>query len=326
MTDSSLPLGVVVLPLSVHAKSHVSATVWGILLLCGATFVGVPVLIAVVTGASEAGCAAPCVIIVGLLGVFLLIAGEQQRRGTKGTIGQLKGDRTHISAHLNKLHWPRARSGARPAQVEHINAVVEQGVRAVVDTEVASWVRGAKIRHGLIEPTPVVAADPAATWWVVVSVILLLVISLVLVPGVIFMASMAAGPIAGIVAGVIVLILVVGSAIRQHAPLQRKCAGIPVLGMLVRKKVGRGGLVVGPGWVRAGRIVWHSKRDLLLIRRCTGLKARTGIQLMFAGRPGRLCFMLAGTEDPMLEMVWQAWMHPEPRPELASSELASATR
>jgi hypothetical protein len=194
--------------------------------------------------------------------------------------------------------------------------VVEQGVRAVVDTEVASWVRGAKIRHGLIEPTPVVAADPAATWWVVVSVILLLVISLVLVPGVIFMASMAAGPIAGIV----------GSAIRQHAPLQRMCAGIPVLGMLVRKKVGRGGLVVGPGWVRAGRIVWHTKRDLLLIRRCTGLKARAGIQLMFAGRPGRLCFMLAGTEDPMLEMVWQAWMHPEPRPELASSELASATR
>ncbi len=326
VTDSSLPLGVVVLPLSVHAKSHVSATVWGILLLCGAALVSLPVLIAVVNGASNAGCAAPCIIIVGLVGVFLIVVGAQQRRGTKGTLGQRKCDRSHISDHLHKLHWPRARSGARPAQVEHINAVVEQGVRVVVDTEVASWVRGAKIQHGLIEPTPVVAADPAGTWWLVVSTILLLVISLALVPGVFFLASMAGGTMAGIVAGGILLILVVGSAIRQYAPLQRKCAGIPVLGLIIRKKVGRGGLVVGPGWARAGRIVWHTKRDLLLIRRCSGLKARTGIQLMFAGRPGRLCFMLAGTEDPMLEMVWQAWMHPEPRPELASSELAGATR
>ena len=81
-------------------------------------------------------------------------------------------------------------------------------------------------------------------------------------------------------------------------------------------------IVVGPGWVKRGKNVWHANRDMLLIRRTGFRLASSEIDCMLAGpkRRSRLSFSGIGDED--FQLLFRFWNVDEVRLEFIDSELS----
>jgi hypothetical protein len=230
-----------------------------------------------------------------------------------------------IIAAVSDIRWPLG-GGGGPQGTFCVEAVSGAGIHAVIDSELAAWAAEVPLPQGLLEPVPVSAAPGArGGGGVFVTGCVSVALIVVLTPGPILLVGMRFGVTAAILAGLAMVLLLVVNLTRQHAGLQRRFAGTPVIGRILRSRVGRRGLVIGPGWARSGSRFWHVGQDLLLIRQVRGRKPKTAVQLMLTGAAGRVCLTLAGLKDPMLEAIWAGWMTPEPRPDLAETELASAT-
>ena len=326
MSKHSAPQGVAILDLSIHSNQAHSNMRSGLALVVIGLVLLVPTVIGIIFLESELIiCSAPCSLVFLLTGIAMCLVAWPAIRSAKGTVRNAE-TYSHIAQPLADLQWPVERSGAKPRKTAEIAAVAEQGIRVVADSRLESWLITQEIRAALLEPVAITASRPVSTGNVVLATILQACLCIILVPAVFVLGGLTVNELFGAFLALTVIVLLFWRTLSQLLIVQRMIGPIPGLGRLVRPKIGRGGLVVGPGWARSGKVVWHARRDLMLIRRVQGLRTGAGIQLMLAGSPGCMCFTLAGTKDPMLDVVWQAWMHPEPRPELAMSDLSMSTR
>ena len=130
------------------------------------------------------------------------------------------------------------------------------------------------------------------------------------------------GPWIALPTAAVLLVWMFGAAMASHPTCQRGLASVPMLGRISRGEFGRKRCLVGPGWVRRGRQVWKVGEDLMIVRRRARVRECDVLEVMMAGRAGRRRWTVAGTSDPMLHRLWECWMHPDPRPEFASSDLS----
>ncbi len=324
MNRRRLPPGVAVLDMSVYSnQAHLNLRTGAVLLVLGMVLMGI-LIYGLVFDPNLFVCT-PCTVVAILIGSVMYLTARPAIKASQGTVQQIDTD-TYLARHLQDLQWPRGRFGSKPQRVTEMTAISELGIRLIADTRLEPWLRTQEVHDALIEPTPVTASSPVSAGNLAVATMLQGCLCILLVPAVMMLSTIAVGWPFGVVISLAVVIVMFWRTITRLPLIQRTLGPIPVVGRLVRPKIGRSGLVVGPGWARVGKIVWHAKRDLLLIRRVDGLKPESAVQLMFAGSPGRLCFMIGGTDDPMLAAIWRAWMHPEPRPELAMSDLSMSTR
>jgi len=229
---------------------------------------------------------------------------------------------------LRKIRWPARRrvlAGAPGA----VRTRSDNGCRAVVDLQLADWAAAAPRPSGLVEPVALRAARPVGGCRTSFNLIAIILLALIVGPILLSIFSRGFNSALGIAVTLIFLVfllLVLGRSIAQLPSMQRRLADVPLVSHWARSGLRGLGAVAGPGWVRCGDGLWQADRDLLLIRRRGRHSPETSLEVMLAGAPGRLRFVVAGVDDPMLARLWSAWMCPEVRPDLAASELAEAAR
>ncbi len=324
MSGAGVPRGVIATQMAEGSPSAARLLKQGVgLVVWGGLSLG---LLALFLNGFIVACAAiPCAM-VGVWGIIMCCVAAVRSQRASMTIAGQSLRQHHIRSRLAELRWPGLRLRGRPQAVEPVREVAEQGIRAIVDAELTPWVSGWEIPGGLMEPMAILRSrEPRGGLGYAASGCMLILVMLVTLPTMIGVFGYFIGPRLGTgLAFGLVLLSVLGFA-AQHAGLQRRLVDIPVVNMLVRCKVGRRGLVVGPGWARSGERVWHVGRDLLLIRSVRRQDAHVSVEVMLAGAAGRQRLALSGVGDPSLDLLWMGWMCPEVRPDLARSALTTAT-
>jgi hypothetical protein len=265
-------------------------------------------------------------------GILAALALTPVLMGLTGVLGRrcTVHPRTELPDLMQPLHairWPIRRLARAPVARAEVETLWRAGVRAVVDLELAEWARSAEVPAGLIEPVALNAARPIGGCRTSLDLTLLILVCLIVAPGLLLGISTGLGNATAITAVVLLLLgilLLIARSIIRLPSMQRRMVDVPVLGTWARGGIRRLGAVAGPGWVRLGTRVWQAERDILLIRRRGCHAVGTSLEVMLIGHPGRLRFVIAGTGDPMLQRLWSAWMCPEVRPDLATTELSAA--
>ena len=241
-----------------------------------------------------------------------------------------RGDRrmTHPSqpvppeaAALTAIHWPAGKRG-KSRGASNIQMLAETSLRCVIDAELARWAAEMRLPQGLIEPREFIPGRAQGSIRTVFRCLLAAPVVLLVVA--IITATMWGnfGPWIALPTAAVLLVWMFGAAMASHPTCQRGLASVPMLGRISRGEFGRKRCLVGPGWVRRGRQVWKVGEDLMIVRRRARVRECDVLEVMMAGRAGRRRWTVAGTSDPMLHRLWECWMHPDPRPEFASSDLS----
>jgi hypothetical protein len=230
---------------------------------------------------------------------------------------------------LRGIRWPIRRFGVFQGWETAVTPVVRSGYRAVLPLELSEWAAITVIPAGLLEPATLQSARPETGCRTSVNLVGLVVVVLILGPLAVFSARAGVNSVAAVGVLFILLACVIVAIIRaviQLPSMQRRLVGVPLLGRWARGGIRQLGAVAGPGWIRLGDRVWEAERDLLLIRLRGRHTLETSLEVMLAGKPGRLRFIVAGASDPMMLRLWSAWMCPDVRPDLAMTELAAAAK
>jgi len=252
--------------------------------------------------------------------LVVLLVGVFRRRAERRVFHPTRSNPAE-AASLRSLHWPAGKRGGPQASFE-VRELAGQGLRCVLDADLVGWVAEIPLPEGLIEPQEFMPGRPEGS--IRTAFFVLLTIPVALVCSVILTVA-AWGNVAPWVAltlGALLLALMVGTTLTSHPKLQRRLASVPILGRLTRGEFGKKRCLVGPGWIRRGSQIWKAGEDVLIIRRRAWVSQHDVLEVMIAGGAGRVRWTVAGTPDPMLQRLWMCWMHPDPRPEFASSDLS----
>ena len=114
--------------------------------------------------------------------------------------------------------------------------------------------------------------------------------------------------------------------------LPRLILGLPILHRsrkmpALLRAMGRGRIigksfVAGPGWVKFGKQVWRSDRDMLFIRRTGYRSASAEIECLLVGPEKRRGLKFSGLQDDDFKILFGAWHVDEMRFEFIESELS----
>ena len=271
---------------------------------------------------SPIGLALICPAQIVLLSLVPLIMGAVGIRRRRLTVHP----RTLLPPHLECLRhirWPIRRIVLSNTMADTVLELAASGTRVVADGVLARWTQVQEVPQGLLEPMPLQAARPISGLRTTVNLAVLFLAFLLLIPSVFVLLSRGMQPGFGLVVAISLVglfLIALVKTIIQLPSLQRQLVDVPILGGWARGGWRQLGAVAGPGWVRVGKHVWQAERDILLIRRRGRDSPSTSLEVMLAGEPGTLRFVVAGCDDPMLGRLWSAWLSPEVRPELAFHE------
>lgn len=333
MSDERLPAGVLAAPLECDRPHAVGAFIGGCMLLSLGMAIATVGIVNFQPNASSfpneslvAGLICPFVLVaLSLIWVIPGATGIVRRKQTLHPKTQVPPEMQP----LRDIRWPIGRAAMFPDWDTAVTALARSGYRVVLPPELAGWAAATSIPAGLLEPTSLLSARPETGCRTATSLALLVLLLFLLGPCILMPVWRGANS-TSIVAVLILLIagvLVAGIRIILKLPsMQRHLIGVPILGRWARGGLRQLGAVAGPGWVRLGDRVWQAERDLLLIRLRGRHSPETSLEVMVAGKPGRLRFVVAGVGDPMLRALWSAWMCPDVRPDLAMTDLAAAAR
>ncbi len=210
-----------------------------------------------------------------------------------------------------KLRWLLRKNGSGLRQWDRKKLDLP---RTVADSSFKDKLSKVIIPDGLVEPEKITASRPGSLFGCILgTAIALLVIWGLISTGVTSLLKWSV--IALLCWNILRLILGLPSIHRSRklpfvlrAIGRRRLLGIPI--------------VVGPGWVKRGKNVWHANRDMLLIRRTGFRPASSEIDCMLAGpnRRSRLSFSGIGDED--FQLLFRFWNVDEVRLEFIDSELS----
>ncbi len=221
--------------------------------------------------------------------------------------------KTELALNLKKLklRWLLRKNGSGLRQWDRKKLDLP---RTVADSSFKDKLSKVIIPDGLVEPEKITASRPGSLFGCILGT----AIALLVIWG-LFSATVPSlltwSVIALLCWNVFRLILGLPSIHRSRklpfvlrAIGRRRLLGIPI--------------VVGPGWVKRGKNVWHANRDMLLIRRTGFRPASSEIDCMLAGpeRRSRLSFSGIGDED--FQLLFKFWNVDEVRLEFIDSELS----
>ncbi len=210
-----------------------------------------------------------------------------------------------------KLRWLLRKNGSGLRQWKRIKLGLP---RTVADSSFKDNLSKAIIPDGLVEPEKITASRPGSLFGCILgtAIALLVIWGLisVRVPSLLkwFVIAMLFWNIFRLILGLPSIHRSRKLPFFLRAIGRRRLLGVPI--------------VVGPGWVKRGKNVWHANRDMLLIRRTGFRPASSEIDCMLAGPKRRSRLTFSGTGDEDFQLLFKFWNVDEVRLEFIDSELS----
>ena len=214
-----------------------------------------------------------------------------------------------------KLRWLLKRSGRG---VKRWNRVALELPRTIADSSLEEQLSKVIIPDGLVEPEQIITSKPGSLLGCIFGVgfSMFIIWAMILSAGRAFPAMFVYWIVIGVLLWNIARLIL-------GLPVVHRSRKLPAfLRVIGRQRMLSRPIVVGPGWVKLGRTVWHADRDMFLIRR-TGFRLATSeIDCMFAGPEKRRRMTFSGITDEDFQLLYGFWNVNEVRLEFVDSNIA----